>query len=192
MNEGYVLFTIAYLAAAITPGADTMLVLTRALDGRRKAWLVGSGITLAKVTLLLMAFWGAGALIANNPAVLLAAKVFGSGFLAYRAWVLWNLSKAVNPSRRGKAFGDLGIGFATGFTNPQPLAFYLAIVPQVAGSTELGVLTLIVVAGFALVTLVYSALASPISKILQRHGPRLLNRTVALILVGVAAWILLR
>ena len=100
MNEGYVLFTIAYLAAAITPGADTMLVLTRALDGRRKAWLVGSGITLAKVTLLLMAFWGAGALISNNPTVLLAAKVFGSGFLVYRAWVLWNLSKAVNPSTK--------------------------------------------------------------------------------------------
>ena len=96
------------------------------------------------------------------------------------------------PSNKQVGLADFGIGFATAFTNPQPLAFYLAIVPQVAATTELGWLSLVVVIGFGLVTLFYAALARPVSELLKRKGPKVLNRSIAVLLLGVAIWILLR
>jgi threonine/homoserine/homoserine lactone efflux protein len=183
---------MAYLAAAIAPGADTTLVLTRALDSRGKAWLAGAGIAAAKVLLLAIAYLGASAFLIQNPELLLAAKFFGAGFLGYRALVLWRRSKLSKPPRESSAWADFGLGFGTAFTNPQPLAFYLAIVPQVAATTNLGVLSLIVILGFALVTLVYSSLARPISSALTKRGPGFVNRVVAVLLLLVAAWILLR
>ncbi len=188
----YLLFSIAFLAAAVAPGADTMLVLTRALEHQRKAWLAGLGITLAKVVLLVVAYFGATILLSGNPFIVLAAKIFGATFLGYRAIVLWRRSEFSSPESSKSSLADFGIGFATAFTNPQPLAFYLAIVPQVAARTDLGLLTLIVVTGFALVTLIYTSLARPLSQLLQKRGPRILNRSVAVLLLGVAIWILLR
>lgn len=188
----YLLFAIAYLAAAITPGADTMLVLTRALESQRKAWLAGLGISLAKVVLLVVAYFGATALILGNPSVVLVAKVFGAIFLCYRAIVLWRRKELTDPGVSKSGVADFGLGFGTAFTNPQPLAFYLAIVPQVASDTELWVLCLIVVFGFASVTAVYTGLARPISAVLASRGPAFINRGVAVLLVLVAGWILFR
>lgn len=188
----YALFAIAYFAAAIAPGADTTLVLSRALESQPRAWLSGAGITLAKLALLTLAYFGAAVLLSQNPEVFLALKIFGAGFLIYRAIVLWRKTKLSESPKRGSAFADFGIGFATAFTNPQPLAFYLAIVPQVAGSTNLLLLGLIVLLGFALVTLIYSSLARPIKRVLTKSGPRVINRIVAGLLVFVAVWILLR
>ncbi len=183
---------MAYLAAAIAPGADTTLVLTRALDSRGKAWLAGAGIAAAKVLLLVIAYLGASALLIQNPELLLAVKFFGAGFLGYRAVVIWRRSKLSEPPKESSGWADFGFGFGTAFTNPQPLAFYLAIVPQVAATTNLLVLSLIVILGFALVTLVYSSLAKPISSALTKRGPGFVNRVVAVLLLIVAAWILLR
>ncbi len=188
----YLLFTIAFLAAAVAPGADTMLVLSRALEEQRRAWLAGSGITLAKIVLLVVAYFGATALLSGNPSIVLAAKILGATFLGYRAIVLWRRSVLNSPATSKSGLADFGIGFATAFTNPQPLAFYLAIVPQVAATTELGWLSLIVVIGFGLVTLFYAALARPVSELLKRRGPKVLNRSIAVLLLGVAIWILLR
>ena len=188
----YLLFSMAYLAAAIAPGADTTLVLTRALDSRGKAWLAGAGITTAKLALLVIAYLGASALLIQYPELMLAVKLFGAGFLGYRALVLWRRSKLSDPPRTSSGWADFGLGFGTAFTNPQPLAVYLAIVPQVAATTNLGVLGLIVILGFALVTLVYSSLARPISAALAKRGPSFVNRVVAVLLLLVAAWILLR
>ncbi len=188
----YLLFTLAYLAAAIAPGADTTLVLSRALDSQRKAWFAGAGIALAKVVFLVLSYFGATALLNGNPSFLLAIKILGAGFLCYRAVVLWRRSKLSEPPKESSGWADFGLGFGTAFTNPQPLAFYLAIVPQVAATTNLGVLSLIVILGFALVTLVYSSLARPISSALAKRGPGFVNRVVAVLLLLVAAWILLR
>jgi threonine/homoserine/homoserine lactone efflux protein len=188
----YLLFTLAYLAAAMTPGADTTLVLSRALESQRKAWFAGAGIALAKVVLLVFTYIGASTLLNDNPALLLGIKMLGAGFLGYRAVVLWRRSKLTEPPRSASSWADFGLGFGTAFTNPQPLAFYLAIVPQVAFDTQLWILGLIVVIGFGMVTLVYSSLAKPISALLAKRGPMVVNRTVAVLLVLVAGWILLR
>ncbi len=192
MNAEYVVFALAYLAAAMTPGADTMLVLSKALEQPKKAWLAGAGITMGKLSLLVISYLGASAVIASHEGWLWAAKVLGSAFLIYRAVTLWQKKGLVRPELRSSAFAEFGLGFATAFTNPQPLAFYIAIVPQVAATTNLGVLGLIVILGFALVTLVYSSLARPISSALTNRGPGFVNRVVAVLLLIVAAWILLR
>lgn len=188
----YALFTLAFLASALAPGADTTLVLTRALEDQRKAWIAGLGITMAKVVLLIIAYLGASSLILGNPTLVLLAKLFGTGFLGYRALVLWRRNTLTTQNPDGSLVGNFGLGFATGFTNPQPLAFYLAIVPQVANRTELPQLALIVFVGFSLVTALYANLAKPISRFLTRRGPKILNRSIAILLGLVAVWILLR
>ncbi|MEY4989873.1 MAG: hypothetical protein RIS08_99 [Actinomycetota bacterium] len=188
----YALFAIAFFAAAISPGADTALVLSRALESPARAWLSGAGITLAKLVLLVVSYFGAAALMEQNPGLIFAVKLLGAAFLSYRALVLWRRTELSSAPKSDSALADFGIGFATAFTNPQPLAFYLAIVPQVASTTDLSVLGLIVIMGFAIVTLIYASLAVPIRGSLSRTGPGLINRIVAVLLLAVAVWILLR
>ncbi len=188
----YLLFAIAFFAAAIAPGADTTLVLSRALENPLRAWLAGAGITIAKLVLLVVAYFGATELLKQSPEIIWFLKLFGAGFLTYRAFVLWRRTELGSSQNSNSAIADFGIGFATAFTNPQPLAFYLAIVPQVAATTDLLALGVIVVLGFAIVTLVYASLAMPIRSALSKTGPGFVNRIVAVLLLAVAVWILLR
>lgn len=188
----YAFFAIAFFASAIAPGADTTLVLSRALESQRKAWLAGAGIGLAKVVLLVVAFLGASTLISENPTLMITVKILGATFLCYRALVLWRKTRIGKVPKSSSGLADFGLGFGTAFTNPQPLAFYLAIVPQVAANTDLVVLASIVAVGFAIVTWVYATLAKPISRALESRGPAFINRVVAILLLLVAGWILLR
>jgi threonine/homoserine/homoserine lactone efflux protein len=201
--DAFVFFTIAYLLAAGAPGADTMLIVSRTIvGGRASALQYALGIALAKTTMISLAFFGIGALLAGNPQLFVILKILGAGFLLFMAARLW-LSKptdaqpteSAKPSSR--ATSVLG-GYLVGISNPQPLLFYSSIVPMVVAQGlntfgDLVILWLIVIIGFALITLFYMSLATVLKRWLDKAANRLmLNRAMAAIFVILALVIALR
>ena len=214
--DAFVFFAVAYLLAAGAPGTDTMLIVSRTIvGGRGSALQYALGIALAKTTMVSLAFYGAGALLANNPQLFWVLKAFGASFLLFMAVRLW-ISKphhdaagtAPKPSRgprpktaanntRGAATSVLG-GFLVGVSNPQPLLFYSSIVPIVVAKGlntfgDLLVLWAIVILGFALITVFYMSIASVAKRWLDRSTNRIvLNRVMAILFAVIAAIILTR
>lgn len=187
----YLLFVTAFLASAATPGADTILVTTRAIESKAKAFAAGLGIAVAKASMIAIVYLASKTILDLEPAVITALKVFGVSFLLWKAWQLWRRGglPSANPSKG--LLSEFLMGFTVGFANPQPFAFYLAVIPSVVAATSLPVLMLIALAGFLLVTMLYALLAMPISIALGRDAGKV-NRVIAVVLVLIAIWVALR
>jgi threonine/homoserine/homoserine lactone efflux protein len=192
--EPYLLFTAIWFVAAATPGIDTMLLLTSTIErGWRAAVAYSIGITLAKVLLMTVSFFGLNALISAAPQLIQALQWFGAAFLLYKAISLWNAKGVAKRKLSNGFWPSLSLAFALAVSNPTALLFYVAIVPQVSATTNLIVLNLIIAIGFSLISAFYIGLAAPIRKWLARtERQRGLNRGVAIIFVALAATIAVR
>ena len=194
MLESYVLFATIWFVAAATPGIDTMLLLTTSIStGWRSAVSISLGITLAKVLLLTLTYFGLTALLASNPEIFVLLKVFGCAFLLWRAFKLWTSKLSISANPRTGFWPNLSFAFTAAVSNPQALLFYIAVVPQVAGSTNVLILNLIIAIGFPIISAIYIGLAVPIRGWISR-GPnqRLVNRVIALVFVVLAFVLALR
>lgn len=186
----YVLFASAFFASAIAPGADTLLILTRALSNKKLAIATAAGIIAGKVLMVSLAYFGLAALLQSNGELLLALKILGAGFLIYKAVRLWYAERVQPRDRKGSEFFA---ALAIGFSNPQPLAFYLAIMPVVIGTTQLPLLILIVVVGFSLVSALYILLAGRLSSWLAiGTNFQQVNRVLAIAFLVLAVIVLTR
>lgn len=187
----YLLFTFAFLVAAVTPGADTFLILSRAISDRKSALVSGLGITVAKILMVAIAYLGLSALLIGEPGLLIAMKVLGASFLTWRAIRLWNTKerRATAETKGGSFFS----AFAISFSNPQPFAFYLSVIPAVVSTTQLSVLLVIVAIGFGLVTLIYVSMARLLANFLEKGANfQLVNRILAVTFLVLAIVIILR
>jgi threonine/homoserine/homoserine lactone efflux protein len=192
--EPYLLFTVIWFVAAATPGIDTMLLLTTSLStGWKSAISISLGITAAKVLLLTLTYFGLTALLSSNPEIFVLLKVFGCAFLLWRALKLWTSKLSISTNSRVGFWPNLSFAFTAAVSNPQALLFYVAVVPQVAGSTNVLILNLIIAIGFPIISAIYIGLAVPIRAWISR-GPnqRLVNRVVALVFVALAIVLALR
>lgn len=194
MLESYIFFATIWFVAAATPGIDTMLLLTTSIStGWRSAISISLGITVAKVLLLTLTYFGLTALLASIPEILIVFKVFGCAFLLWRAFKLWTSKLSISANQRSGFWPNLSFAFTAAVSNPQALLFYIAVVPQVAGSTNVLILNLIIAIGFPIISAIYIGLALPIRAWISR-GPnqRLVNRVIALVFVVLAFVLALR
>lgn len=186
----YLLFAGAFLASAIAPGADTFLILSRAINDRKLAIAAAAGITTGKVLMVSIAYLGLAALLQANGELLLVLKVLGASFLTYKAFQFWSADRVEPRDRKGSEFLA---AFAIGFSNPQPLAFYLSVVPVVVSSTQLPLLIGIVIIGFSAVSALYIFLASRISTWLDNGSNfRVVNKLLALVFLALAVIVVTR
>ncbi len=192
--DSYWLFATIWFVAAATPGADTMLLLTTSLStGWRSAVAISIGISAAKVVLLVLAFFGLTALLDALPQAFLVLKIFGCLFLLWRAFKLWNSKAATGVAAKTGFWGNLSLAFSVGVTNPQALLFYIAVVPQVAATTNPWILSAIIAVGFSIISAFYIGLAAPIRAWISRgQNQALVNRVIALVFVVLAAVIAIR
>jgi threonine/homoserine/homoserine lactone efflux protein len=187
----YWIFASAFLASAIAPGADTILILTKAINNPRSAFIAAAGIATAKAVMVSIIFFGLLALIQDNPALLFILKILGVGYLSFRAFKLWFSEQM--PTSKQNSSGEFLSGFAIGFANPQPFAFYLSILPLVIQTTDLTWLLAIVLIGFMLVASFYVAIAQRLSSWLSRKvNLKVLNRSIALVFLVLAVIVLTR
>jgi hypothetical protein len=81
--DAYLLFATIYITAAATPGIDTMSLLGRTLEaGWRAAVPYSIGITLAKMIMVAVSYFGLSALLAASPEVFLRSRSSAQQFFS--------------------------------------------------------------------------------------------------------------
>jgi threonine/homoserine/homoserine lactone efflux protein len=192
--ESYLLFTTIWFVAAATPGADTMLLLTSSMNrGFKSAIPLAIGITTAKVLLLVISYFSLAALLQASPEAFQVLKFAGAAFLLWRAFKVLNSRPGSTTDGKSSFIASFAFAFTIAVSNPQALLFYIAVVPQVTASTNLYILSLIIVVGFSAISAFYIALAAPIRAWMSRGSNQmLLNRIVAIVFVILAVVVVLR
>lgn len=155
---------VAYLPAAllltVTPGPDTVLVLSNGSRfGLRTALATTAGIALGGVSYALLFGLGVARVLAYSPTAFAAVKLAGALYLCYlglttlyrtfvrgrvrqasvppsesavsdRTVPLPGPAAALRPARVPALSSVLGQGFLTNALNPKVALFYLAFLPQ--------------------------------------------------------------
>jgi threonine/homoserine/homoserine lactone efflux protein len=129
-------FAAAVLAMQVTPGPDMLLVLSRGVgQGRRTALFTVLGMTLlAGVVQLPLLVLGVASLLRASPLAFEALRWAGAAYL------LWLGARLLRSSRHGRVVGAATPGAtaraaaregaANNLTNPKPLLFMFAFLPQ--------------------------------------------------------------
>ena len=192
--DAYWLFAGVWLLAAAAPGADTaLLVSTTIASGWRSALAASLGITMAKILLLIVAFFGLDAILTSAPQTFIVLKVFGVLFLLWKAVKFWHTDQTFSGGDTKSSRQNFAVAFVTAISNPQAMLFYVAIVPQVAASTNLVVLASIIAVGFPVISVFYMVLASPIRLWANRsNNQKTLNRALAVAFALIALVVAIR
>ncbi len=134
--ENYVGFLIAGLLLNITPGADTIYILTRSITQGKKAGLYSVlGIASGTVFHILFAAFGLSILLMKSVMLFTFVKWCGAGYLIYLGLkMLLDKSKLIDAKDNNfKKLNLLKIykqGFWTNLLNPKVGIFFLSLLPQ--------------------------------------------------------------
>ena len=155
--ELWLVYFVATLGLALTPGPNSLLALTHGgLYGARLALATILGGVVGFSTLIALAMFGLSALLKTAPNALLALKWIGGAYLIWLGVQLWrsppmNLILAdsgVRPSA-SRLFRQ---GLLSALSNPKVILFYGAFLPQFLDPTRSLWLQFAVMAGtFAIV-----------------------------------------
>lgn len=138
------IFALIFAASAATPGPDTMTIFGRALSGGRLSAIPFTfGVVLAKLTLLTLVVLGLAALAQSFGQFFIILKFVGAAYLVWAGIRLWR--KSGEPEAHDLAvkvsWRDSVTGYALGISNPQAIAFYVALLPTVVDVQHLNLTT---------------------------------------------------
>ena len=132
----FALFVASGILLNLTPGADTLYIVTRATTLGRKAGAVAAlGIAAGCCVHIVAAGLGLSALLATSAVAFTAVKLAGAAYLIYMGVMLWrtgprspNLAGARPPAT---ALPRIFVqGALTNILNPKVALFFLAFLPQ--------------------------------------------------------------
>ncbi|SCK58761.1 Threonine/homoserine/homoserine lactone efflux protein [Variovorax sp. HW608] len=199
------LFVIASLALAITPGPTMLLAMSNGIAGgmRAAAWGIagaslGSAIVIGTVAL------GLGSLLAASEYLFNAIRIFGVAYLVWLGVRLWRtrptdvaseLTAAAAKPLRGRL--ALARSLAVALSNPKSLLFFAAFLPQFvdtarAQGTQYLILGAVFVGIDTCVMLGYAMAGTQAVRWLSQRSLRALNRGCAagmwLLAATLAVW----
>ena len=131
----WLLYLIAAVGLALTPGPNSLLVLTHgALHGQRKTLFTVAGGALGFLALIALSMLGIGALLKASAGALTVLKVCGGAYLVWLGIQLWR-APAIRLEADGSKADTRGAelfrqGLLTAVSNPKALLFYGAFLPQ--------------------------------------------------------------
>ncbi|WP_077036216.1 LysE family translocator [Pelomonas sp. KK5] len=177
------LYLAAALGLSLTPGPNSLLVLTHgALHGHRRTLLFTvSGGALGFLALIALSMLGIGALLQASAGALVALKFIGGAYLVWLGVQLWRspavqlAADAARPDPGG--FSLFRQGLLTAVSNPKALLFYGAFLPQFIDPqrelmTQFLVMAVVFVAVEILVEWGLALMAHRVRPWLQRLGRR--------------------
>ncbi|UPV75854.1 LysE family translocator [Halorussus limi] len=150
--QSYLLFVTAAVALVLTPGPDTVFVLTQGVSaGKREGVAAALGVSTGVLVHTAAAALGLAALLRASALAYAAVKYAGAAYLLYLgATTLWrgndlDLASAgsgddadARESSGDTTDSDLRGGYLRGVTvnvlNPKVALFFLAFLPQFVGS----------------------------------------------------------
>jgi threonine/homoserine/homoserine lactone efflux protein len=149
------LFVLSGLLLNITPGADSLFIITRSVtQGARAGAVAALGVSVGCCVHVIAAALGLSALLATSASAFTVIKLIGAAYLVYigvsllrtRAAValrneLENESSDQPSDQRLPAWSTSAVfaqGFLTNLLNPKVALFFLAFVPQFidSGATD--------------------------------------------------------
>ena len=192
-------FAGSFFLIALSPGLCMTLSMSLGIGigVRRTLWMMLGEVTgIALVGAAAMA--GVAALLLGDPRVFVAFKLAGAAYLLWTAWRTWNAAPAALATTRAMSRGALVTqGFVTAVSNPKAWAFNMALLPPfidpaAALAPQMAVLLSLMVAIEFTSLLVYAAGGRALAELLIRRGKaQWMNRVAALLMAGVAAWLVL-
>ena len=132
---GYKMFLISGILLNLTPGSDTVYILTRAgVGGRKKGIASALGITTGILIHTVLAALGLSVILAKSAALFNAMKLAGAVYLAVMG-IKTILSKDgiishENNQKDENIFKVYRQGVLTNALNPKVAVFFLALLPQ--------------------------------------------------------------
>jgi threonine/homoserine/homoserine lactone efflux protein len=135
--DAYLAFLGALLAYQLAgPGPDMILVITHGIaQGRRLALAAALGCVSAGIVQIPLLAFGLATVIATSPLAHGLLRLGGAAYLGYiGAKLLVTSSKPADQqvalAQSSTAFAAFRRGFVSNLSNPQTLAFMLALLPQ--------------------------------------------------------------
>jgi threonine/homoserine/homoserine lactone efflux protein len=132
----FALFVASGILLNLTPGADTLYIVTRATTLGRKAGAVAAlGIAAGCCVHIVAAGLGLSALLATSAVAFTAVKLAGAAYLIYMGVVLWRTGpgspKPAAARLPATALPRIFVqGALTNILNPKVALFFLAFLPQ--------------------------------------------------------------
>ena len=132
----FALFVASGILLNLTPGADTLYIVTRATTLGRKAGAVAAlGIAAGCCVHIVAAGLGLSALLATSAVAFTAVKLAGAAYLIYMGVVLWRTGprapKLAAAQPPGTLLSRIFVqGALTNILNPKVALFFLAFLPQ--------------------------------------------------------------
>ncbi|HEV7412091.1 MAG TPA: LysE family translocator [Casimicrobiaceae bacterium] len=132
----FALFVASGILLNLTPGADTLYIVTRATTSGRKAGAVAAlGIAAGCCVHIVAAGLGLSALLATSAVAFTAVKLAGAAYLIYLGVVLWRTGPR-SPKTAAATLPATSLprifvqGALTNILNPKVALFFLAFLPQ--------------------------------------------------------------
>jgi len=132
--DTWLLFCLACIVLAITPGPSIVYLVSRTLaQGRAAGWRSLIGTSAGFAIHALAAAFGLSALLAAVPLAFEVVRWAGAAYLAWLAITTWRSGNEALPApgdieaRAGKLIRD---GLLTSLLNPKVALFQLALFPQ--------------------------------------------------------------
>lgn len=193
--EALVGFVVAATLLAVTPGVDTVLVVSAAARDKVSGWRAAAGVACGCLCWGALVSAGLAALVAASPLAFLILKSAGAAYLLWLGvgYLLRDaraIADAQAPLRnQGPGFRD---GLLTNLLNPKVGIFYLTFLPQfIPPATEPAAFSFLLASVHVLVSLAWFAvLISGTARLARAQGSglrKLANRLLGIVFIGLAA-----
>jgi len=196
-------FSIALLVAAASPGPGIVAVVARVLArGTRDVLAFAVALAIGDVIWLTLSIAGLAVLAQTFHALFVAVRWIGAGYLVYLGWKMWTApattprASDATPAQNHTSMFLAGLTLA--LSNPKVMLFYLALLPVIVDLRHVGVLgylelVLVTVTVLAIVLGSYIVLAGRVRSFFNSpRAIRWVHRGSAGIMMGAAAWLAAR
>lgn len=203
--ENYLGFILAGILLNLTPGTDSMYIITRSVSQGQKAGFYSVlGIISGSLIHTLLAALGLSVLLAQSPMAFMIVKYIGAIYLCYLGFKMIThksellITKSLDENKKSKVIKPLDYGqiykqgVITNVFNPKVALFFLAFFPQfIDPSYAYSTLSFLLLGlTFATTGLIWclclSLLASRFSKKLRENPAveTILNRISGVVFIG--------
>ena len=196
--EVWISYVAIYTAISLMPGPSVVMVSVTALrHGRRAAMLCVLGDVLGGVVIMVLAYFGLGAILATSAVAYGVLKWGGIAYLAVLGLLQLRDAARGNEApavERPTPRTGLRAGFLTGVLNPKAILFYMAFFAQFidASSPALPQFLILALSSSMVVALVlsgYAVLATHLAGALRApRAQRWVSMGSGTALLGTSAW----